>query len=99
MDIDIDSLQVHDNEKESRYELAVGDDVAVAEYERRPDCVVFTHTQVPPPLSGKGLASKLVRHALDDTRARGLRVIALCEYVAAYINRHPEYKDLLKSGV
>ena len=44
---------------------------------------------------GKGFAAELVAAALDDVRARGLTVIARCQYVARYIREHDEYADLL----
>jgi predicted GNAT family acetyltransferase len=41
------------------------------------------------------VGSQLVRGALDDLRARGLRVVPLCPFVAAYLRRHPEDADLV----
>jgi uncharacterized protein len=51
--------------------------------------VAFTHTEVPPPLQGRGLAAALVREALAWAAAQGLLVRPLCSYVAAYLRRHP----------
>jgi predicted GNAT family acetyltransferase len=87
--------EVRNNEVEGRYEFAVGVDVAIAAYQRRGGAVVFTHTQVPPELEGRGIGSALVKGALDDVRARGLSVIPACAFVAAYLERHPEEQDLL----
>ena len=85
---------------ESRYELmpdgAIGEP-AFAEYSVDGDVVVFTHTVVPDALEGRGVGSALVAGALDDVRAQGLRVVARCSFVAAYVDRHPEYRDLLAS--
>ena len=58
--------------------------------------ITFVHTEVPPELGGKGIGSKLVRGALDQVRARKLRVVAQCPFVKAYIEKHPEYADLTK---
>ena len=69
--------------------------VAFAAYVRRPGAIVFTHTEVPPALEGRGVGSRLARDALDDARRRGLAVIPRCPFVAAYIRRHPEYRDLV----
>jgi len=44
--------------------------------------------------SGQGLAGTLVRFALDDVRALGKRVVAICPYVDGFIERNPEYRDL-----
>jgi predicted GNAT family acetyltransferase len=49
-------------------------------------------------VGGHGHGSTLVRAALDDVRARGLSVIPLCPFVKAYIEKHPEYADLLKTA-
>ena len=86
---------VRDNKEASRYELAVDGDVAIAVYQRRGDVIAFTHTEVPPQLEGHGVGSALIKGALDDVRARGLAIIPACEFVAAYLERHPEEQDLL----
>jgi len=59
-----------------------------------PSTVAFVHTYVPPALRGRGIADRLVTAGLTWARARGLRVIASCSYVAAYLARHPEWDDL-----
>jgi predicted GNAT family acetyltransferase len=56
---------------------------------------VLVHTEVAPSAEGAGVGSRLVRGALDDVRARGLRVAPLCPFVREYIRRHPEYADLV----
>ena len=55
----------------------------------------FQHTEVARELRGHGVADTLVRHALDDVRARGERIIATCPFVKSFLERHPEYKELL----
>jgi hypothetical protein len=89
------SHEIVNNEQHSRYELEGDGGVAVAHYERLGDAVVFTHTLVPQKLQGGGLAGRLIAGALADVRRRGLKVIAECSFVAAYIERHPEERDLL----
>jgi predicted GNAT family acetyltransferase len=56
---------------------------------------VFTHTEVQPEAEGKGVASELIRRALDDVRRRGLSAVPLCPFVRAFIARHPDYQDLV----
>jgi len=51
---------------------------------------------VPKELSGRGIGSQLVKGALDDVRARHLRIVAQCPFVTSYIGKHPDYSDLLK---
>ena len=58
----------------------------------------FQHTQVPIELRGRGVADALVRHALDDVRSRGERIVATCPYVKAFLVRHPEYQALTVPG-
>ena len=56
----------------------------------------LTHTEVHKDLSGKGIASKMVEHVLQDIENRGKKVVALCPYVINYIKRNPEWKRILK---
>ncbi len=86
---------VSDNPAASRFEMTSGDSTAFVEYRRAGDRIVLAHTEVPEALSGRGVGSKLVRGTLDAVRAEGLKVVPRCEFVAAYIGRHPEYRDLL----
>ena len=69
--------------------------VAFVEYRREDDHIALLHTEVPEALSGRGVGSKLVRGVLDALRAERAKVVPRCEFVAAYIERHPEYRDLL----
>ncbi|WP_311271106.1 GNAT family N-acetyltransferase [Sphingobium sp. WCS2017Hpa-17] len=90
-----DTGDVRNNEAEGRYELSVDGQMAIAAYDRREGALVFTHTQVPAALEGQGVGSRLIRAALVDARARNLKIVPLCEFVAAYIERHPQEQDLL----
>lgn len=87
---------VHNNSAQSRFEYEAGGHTAVAYYQLSPGVITFTHTEVPPALSGQGIGSKLARGALDQARAMGLKVVARCEFIAGYIAKHPDYADLLK---
>jgi hypothetical protein len=95
MDMHLDDVAVEDNEGESQYEARVGDEMAFLAYERAGDRIIFIHTQVPEALEGQGIAAKLAHTALEEARARHLRVTPLCPYVAGYIRRHQEYLDLV----
>lgn len=88
-------MDVRNNEAESRFEVKVDGALAVAEYEMRDGEIIFTHTEVPTELEGRGIAQKLVKTALEHAKANDLRVVALCQFVESYIKRHPEYKDLV----
>jgi hypothetical protein len=70
--------------------------IAATYYKIADGVITFIHTEVPPELGGKGVGSKLVKGALDQLRAEGLKVIAQCPFVKAYIEKHPDYADLLQ---
>jgi predicted GNAT family acetyltransferase len=87
---------VVDNAAERRYELHVGNDVAgIIRYVVAPASLTLVPTDIDPAYEGRGLGSVLVAGALDDIRARGLRVVPLCPFVRAFLERHPEYADLV----
>jgi len=88
--------EVRDNPTLHRFELDADGHTAVAYYRLEPGVITFTHTEVPPALSGRGVGSALARGALDNVRARGLKVVAKCEFIGGYIARHAEYANLLK---
>ncbi|HEX8169607.1 MAG TPA: GNAT family N-acetyltransferase [Thermoanaerobaculia bacterium] len=90
-------MDIRHNEEESRFETTIDGHTAFAEYEREePNRIVFTHTIVPPELSGRGLANDIVKQALDYARSEKLTVVPQCAFVASYIKRHGEYADLLQ---
>ena len=91
------SVELANDERHHRYLGSVeGRVAAFAAYIPRDGVVLFTHTETDPSFEGQGVASQLVRWALDDVRARGLRVQAQCPFVQAYLARHAdEYADLL----
>ena len=86
-----------DNKPDHRFELVVEGHLAAAYYKVEGGVITFIHTEVPPELGGRGIGSKLIKGALDQVRAEGLKVIAQCPFVKAYIDKHPEYADLLKA--
>src|SRR5437870_4462565 len=88
------SFHVDNNEAESRFETNVDGNVAVAEYEKRPGTIVFTHTEVPKELAGRGIAQEIVKTALEYAREKKLKVVPLCAYVKSYLERHPDYREL-----
>ncbi|SDX78554.1 hypothetical protein SAMN05660209_01231 [Geodermatophilus africanus] len=92
-------LTVTDVPEAGRYEARAADRVlGLAAYRRHGDRVVFTHTEVDPDAGGSGVGSTLVRGALDDVRAHGRRVVPRCPFVRAWIERHPDYADLVDTS-
>ncbi|WP_113704810.1 GNAT family N-acetyltransferase [Nonomuraea lactucae] len=89
-------VDVVDDPERSRFEVRLDGEVAgFAEYRLLPSKIVFTHAEVLPEHQGRGLAGRLVKHALDASREAGLRVVPLCPYVASWIKRHSDYHDLV----
>ena len=88
-------ILVRHDETQSRFVAEIDGHLAHADYVIEAGRMVFTHTFVPPELRGRGVAEQLVRPALAHARARNLRVVPACSYVAAFIQRHAEFRDLL----
>jgi predicted GNAT family acetyltransferase len=95
VDVDLNNLSVTHNEAAQRFELPVDGARALLTYRRFPDRIVLLHTEVPPPFEGHGIAAKLSRSALAFARSNRLQVVPLCPYVSSFIQKHPEYQDLV----
>jgi predicted GNAT family acetyltransferase len=90
------SFLVEDNPARHRFEILVDDALAgFTAYEPRGEVLVFTHTEVDPQFRDMGVGSALVRGTLDQIRERGGRLVPECPFVAAFMDRHPEYADLV----
>jgi uncharacterized protein len=83
------------NAARSRYEFGIDGQTAIAVYRPAPGILTFTHTEVPAALRGRGVGSRMMRAVLTDVRAQGLKVVPRCPFVADYIERNPEFADLL----
>ncbi|MBX3522412.1 MAG: N-acetyltransferase [Xanthobacteraceae bacterium] len=88
--------EVRDNPEKHQFEMLVDGHTALAAYRLTPGTITFTHTEVPKELGGRGIGSQLAKGALDQVRTRGLKVVPLCPFIKAYIEKHAEYQDLLK---
>jgi predicted GNAT family acetyltransferase len=87
---------IQENPEQSRYELVVDDTVAgVVEYVEKEDHVELTHTEVDPSHEGEGLGSQLARAVLDSLRNDNRAMVPSCPFIRSYIQRHPEYVDLV----
>ena len=87
----------HDTTAE-RYLITVdGRDAGYADYIQGDGVRDFHHTVIDPEFRGQGLSKPLIQAALDDTRAAGDKVHPLCSAVAGFIEKHPEYRDLVQS--
>jgi uncharacterized protein len=89
---------VTDNAQQSRFEMTVDGQTALLQYMERDGALYLTHTEVPTELEGRGIGSRIVKHALEQARSRGMKVAPWCAFVRAYIDRHPEYEELVVQG-
>jgi predicted GNAT family acetyltransferase len=90
-----EQIEVRHNQAAQRFEAGTDEGLAMAVYRPGAGVITFTHTEVPEALEGRGIGSRLARTALDYARAEGLKVRPLCPFIAGYIQRHPEYQDLV----
>ncbi|MDM0115587.1 GNAT family N-acetyltransferase [Variovorax sp. J22R133] len=94
------ALVITNNADAHRYEASKGGKTAaIAEYNLLSEAIMFTHTEVMPEFEGQGVGSAIARHVLDEARAQGKHVIPVCQFIAGYIRKHPEYKDLVREDI
>jgi predicted GNAT family acetyltransferase len=89
-------IEVRDAPQRERYEIyRDGSVVGFVSYHRGPGRISLRHTEVDDAFEGQGLGSHLIAYALDDARANGRDVVPICPFVRAFIEKHPEYLDLV----
>lgn len=99
MQADPAETSVTDDPAAQRFEIHVGAELAgFLEYRSRASRIALVHTEIDAAFEGRGLASHLISHVLDLARDRSLEVLPHCPYVRAYVQRHPEYLDLVPEG-
>ncbi len=87
---------IRNNIDKHRFETDLGDGTfAIAEYNLLQSKIIFTHTEVPEGHEGQGIGSALIRYGLSFARQRGLQVVPICPFFAAYMKKHAEVQDLL----
>src|SRR4051794_16078080 len=90
------TVDVSDAAERHRYEARLDGTLAgFLDYAVRRDRIALIHTEVPPAFAGHGVAATLTRFALDDSRRRDLKVIAICPYVRRYLDKHPDDMDIV----
>lgn len=90
-----ETLTVIQNDEANQFEIHLDGQVALLEFRKDGDRIVYPHTSVPKEFGGRGIAGQLAKHALDYARANNLRVVPQCPFVRKYIAGHAEYQDLV----
>ena len=91
-----EDVTVNLNAAEQRFEAQIAGQTALVAFSKSGHDIVFTHTEVPDALQGRGIGNKLAHAALEYAREQQLTVVPLCPFVAAYIRKHPEYQSLVR---
>ena len=94
---DADLPVVH-NTAAKRFEISLDGRIAFSKYFLVGEKIIIEQTEVPIEREGKGIASRIVRTALDCARDQKLKVMPLCPFTVGFIHRHPEYQDLVLAG-
>ncbi|WFE19837.1 GNAT family N-acetyltransferase [Solwaraspora sp. WMMD937] len=90
------TVLVEDNPARNRFEILIDDGLAgFASYRPGPAAVTVTHTEIDPAYRGRGAGDALAHGLLSELRDRGERVVPQCSFIAAYIDRHPEFAELV----
>ncbi len=93
--VSVSNLEIIDNKDLNRFEARIQDELAVLEYHSSSNVLILNHTQVPQKLEGQGVGSSLIKFVLDEARVNHYSIVPMCPFVAVYIRRHPEYRDLV----
>ena len=88
-------MPIRDNAALSRFELDADGAIAFMNYRLKGNVISLDHTETPPALRRHGIASQLAKGVLDEARARGLKIVVRCPFVRAFLEKHPEYRDLV----
>ncbi|CAN7315462.1 GNAT family N-acetyltransferase [Pseudoxanthomonas sp. LjRoot168] len=92
---DLPAFDLHHDADSRRFSTRLEGHEAELVYSLRDGRMVIEHTGVPEAIGGRGIAAELVKAALGHARTQGWRVVPACSYSAAYVQRHPEYADLV----
>ncbi len=88
-----------DNIAEKQYEFHIDGQKPRIEYIKVEGKIFLTHTEVPKALEGRGIGSAMIKSALEDIKEKELTLVPLCPFVAAYIKKHPEWRELVLRGI
>ncbi len=88
-------FDVVNNTADHRFEVKLEGEVAFAEYQLVAHGIILPHTVVPEAFEGRGVASALAKAALGYAREHDLKVIPTCPFMSAYVQKHPEWHDIV----
>lgn len=88
------ALDIRHNAAAHRFDVTVDGFVCELDYILQGKVMSITHTGVPEEVGGRGIASELVRTAMETARSQGWKVVPACSYAGAWMARHPEFADL-----
>lgn len=88
--------QVINNEARNRFEVELNGEYAFIDYKMQAeDVIALNHTEVPESMEGQGIASVLAEHVFEYIKANHMKVKPYCSFIKVYLQRHPEYNELL----
>ena len=88
-----------DDTENNNYSFDLGKFRPRMEHIKAKDKIYLTHTEVPAALEGQGVGTELVRQVLEDIKKKELTLVPLCPFVAAYIKKHPQWRELVLKGI
>ena len=88
--------QVQQEKAFHRFAVHLDGATALLAYKEEGGTIYLVHTEVPAAMEGKGIGGQLAKAALNYARENHLKVVARCPFVTSYLQRHPEYNDLVK---
>ena len=92
-------LALKKNEAVKQFEMEVDDHKAIIAYQENRFTITLLHTEVPPELEGRGVATAIIEKTLTYIEKNHLRLIPLCPFIITYIKRHPQWKMILDASV
>ena len=92
-------MELLDNKEKKRFEHHIDGKIAFIDYILAKSKIFLTHTEVPVSLEGQGVGSALIKSVLENIKQRDLTLVPLCPFVAGYIKKHPEWKELVLKGI
>ena len=96
---EFEALPLVVNTDNNQFEMVVDGFLAKIEYQQRNDVMALTHTEVPQELGGRGVATAIIEKTLAYMEENKLKLIPLCPFVVAYLEKHPEWKRILNLQV